>query len=62
MNKQNLIILALVFGIGYSAQAQKINEKDLMGSWHMVIDIDNAMKVNSVFISKRANSVALWMG
>ncbi len=44
MNKQNLIILALVFGIGYSAQAQKINEKDLMGSWHMVIDIDNAMK------------------
>ncbi len=44
MNKQNLIILALVFGIGYIAQAQKINEKELMGSWHMVIDIDNAMK------------------
>jgi hypothetical protein len=24
--------------------AQKINEKELMGSWHMVIDIDAAMK------------------
>lgn len=43
MNKQILIITALIFGIGYSAQAQKINEKQLMGSWHMVIDIDAAM-------------------
>lgn len=43
MNKQFLIILAIL-GISYSAQAQKINEKDLMGSWHMVIDIDAAMK------------------
>ena len=43
MNKQILIITALIFGIGYSAQAQKINEKQLMGSWHMVIDIDSAM-------------------
>lgn len=39
------IILAAAFiAISFSAQAQKLNEKELMGSWHMVIDIDAAIK------------------
>ena len=40
------IILAAAFiAISFSAQAQKLNEKELMGSWHMVIDIDAAIKI-----------------
>ena len=39
------IILAAAFiAISFSAHAQKLNEKELMGSWHMVIDIDAAIK------------------
>lgn len=39
------IILAAAFiAISFSAKAQKLNEKELMGSWHMVIDIDAAIK------------------
>ena len=43
MIKQILIVIALI-GISSNALAQKINEKELMGSWNMVIDIDAAMK------------------
>lgn len=39
------IILAAAFiATSFIAQAQKLNEKELMGSWHMVIDIDAAIK------------------
>ncbi|MGB1410592.1 MAG: hypothetical protein ACPG59_03525, partial [Flavobacteriaceae bacterium] len=43
MIKQILIVIALV-SISSNAVAQKIDEKKLMGSWDMVIDIDAAMK------------------
>ena len=39
-----ILITAAFIAISFSAQAQKINEKKLMGTWHMVIDIDAAMK------------------
>ena len=39
-----ILITAAFIAISFSAQAQKLNEKKLMGSWHMVIDIDAAMK------------------
>jgi hypothetical protein len=43
MIKQILIIIAFV-SMSQSALAQKINEKELMGSWNMIIDLDAAMK------------------
>ena len=43
MIKQILILVALM-SISSNAVAQKFNEKQLMGSWDMVIDIDAAMK------------------
>lgn len=39
-----ILITAAFIAISFSAQAQKLNEKKLMGTWHMVIDIDAAMK------------------
>ena len=39
-----ILITAAFIAISFSAQAQKPNEKKLMGTWHMVIDIDAAMK------------------
>lgn len=42
MIKQILILVALM-SISSNAVAQKFNEKELMGSWDMVIDIDAAM-------------------
>lgn len=43
MIKRILILVALM-SISSNAVAQKFNEKELMGSWDMVIDIDAAMK------------------
>jgi len=43
MNKKILVMIALL-SLSYNVMAQKINEKELMGSWHMVIDIDAAIK------------------
>ena len=37
------ILIATVLFFGFSAQAQKVKEKDLIGTWKLVIDIEEAM-------------------
>lgn len=41
--KKALILMAAL-GFGFFAQAQKVKEKDLIGTWKLVIDIEEAME------------------
>lgn len=41
---QNLIILSLALCLSFSGHAQKVKEKDIVGTWKLVIDIEEEME------------------
>ena len=44
MKAKTLTILSLVLLLGFSTQAQKVQEKDVIGTWKLVIDIDDELE------------------
>lgn len=43
MKLKALTLLSLILLLGFSSQAQKVEEKDILGTWKLVIDIENEM-------------------
>jgi hypothetical protein len=41
---KKIIILFLAAGLLFSAQAQKVKEKDIIGNWQLIIDIEEEME------------------
>ncbi len=42
--KKTILLVAVLFGIGLLANAQKVTEKDIIGTWKLVIDIEEEME------------------
>lgn len=43
MKSKILTLLSLILLLGFSVQAQKVEEKDILGTWKLVIDIEEEM-------------------
>ena len=43
MKSKILTLLSLTLLLGFSTQAQKVEEKDILGTWKLVIDIEDEM-------------------
>ncbi len=43
MKLRSLTLLSLILLLGYSTQAQKVQEKDILGTWKLVIDIEEEL-------------------
>lgn len=43
MKLKALTLLSLILLLGFSTQAQKVEEKDVLGTWKLIIDIENEM-------------------
>lgn len=43
MKAKTLTILSLILLLGFSTQAQKVKEKDVLGTWKLVIDIEDEL-------------------
>lgn len=43
MKAKTLTILSLILLLGFSAQAQKVKQKDILGTWKLVIDVEKEL-------------------
>ena len=43
MKLKALTLLSLILLLGFSSQAQKVEEKDILGTWKLVIDIEDEL-------------------
>ncbi|MEP5611101.1 MAG: hypothetical protein ABJP45_02570 [Cyclobacteriaceae bacterium] len=43
MKQKALTLLSLILLLGFSTQAQKVEEKDILGTWKLVIEIEEEM-------------------